>query len=106
MPPSRLQDLYWRELVQLKVDCEYVRRYRDSLNSVLTWFAVIRAVVSVGALGAWAVVQDHPLVWGGIIAAAQVADAAERAIPFAIRARGTSAFLVSLDALLIDCQME
>lgn len=48
---NRLQILYWNELVQLKVSCEYIRRYRDFLSLWVTRFAMIRAFVSVG--GAW-----------------------------------------------------
>ena len=103
---NRLQSLYWAELVQLKVSCEYIRRYRDSLGAWVTRFAVIRAVVSVSALGTWAATKSYPMVWGGIIAAAQVADALQNAIPFAARFRGTNALVVALDALLIDCLME
>ncbi len=103
---NRQQALYWTELVQLKVDCEYVRRYRDSLGAWITRFAVIRAIVSVGALGTWAAVRSYPMLWGGIIAAAQVADALQHAIPFAARFRGTNALCSALDALFIDCQME
>jgi hypothetical protein len=103
---NRQQALYWNELVELKVMCEYVRRYRDSLAAWQTRFAVIRAVVSVSALGTWAAVRSYPMVWGGIIAAAQVADALQNAIPFAARFRGTNALCATLDALFIECQME
>jgi hypothetical protein len=103
---NRQQGLYWAELVELKVACEYVRRYRDSLAAWQTRFAVIRAVVSVSALGTWAAVQSHPMIWGGIIAAAQVADALQGAIPLAARFRGTNTLCATLDALFIDCQME
>jgi len=103
---NRQQALYWAELVELKVMCEYVRRYRDSLAAWQTRFAVIRAVVSVSALGTWAAVKSYPMVWGGIIAAAQVADSMQNAIPFAARFRGTNALCATLDALFIDCQME
>ena len=103
---NRLQALYWAELVQLKVSCEYIRRYRDGLGMWVTRFAVIRAVVSVTALGTWAVVKAYPMVWGSIIAAAQVADALQNAMAFTTRYRGTSALVNSLDALFIDCQME
>jgi hypothetical protein len=103
---NRLQNLYWVELVQLKVSCEYIRRYRNTLGTWMTRFAVIRAIVSLSALGTWAAVKSYPMVWGGIIAAAQVADALQHAIPFAARFRGTNALVVALDALLIDCMME
>lgn len=103
---NRQQALYWSELVQLKIGCGYVRRYRDSLGAWITRFAVIRAVVSVGALGTWAAIRSYPMLWGRIIAAAQVADALQHAIPFAARFRGTNALCSALDALFIDSQME
>jgi hypothetical protein len=46
------------------------------------------------------------MLWGGIIAAAQVADAVQNAIPFATRLRGANALLLKLDALFIDCLVE
>ncbi len=103
---NRQQSLYWAELVELKVACEYIRRYRDSLAAWQTRFAVIRAVVSVSAISTWAAVKAYPMVWGGIIAAAHVSDAVQNAIPFAARFRGTNALCATLDALFIDCQME
>jgi len=103
---NRLQSLYWNELVQLKVSCEYIRRYRDFLSLWVTRFAMIRAFVSVGALGTWAAVKAYPMVWGGVIAAAAVVDALQNAVPFAVRLRGTSALCVALDALFIDALME
>jgi hypothetical protein len=103
---NRQQALYWNELVDLKVACEYTRRYRDRLAAAMNRFAVIRAVVSVSALGTWAAVKSYPMVWGGIIAAAQVADALQNTIPFAARLRGTNGLCPTLDALFIDCQIE
>jgi hypothetical protein len=46
------------------------------------------------------------MVWSGVIVAAQVADALQNAMAFTARYRGTSALVNTLDALLIDCQME
>jgi hypothetical protein len=102
---NRQQALYWAELVELKVAWEYIRPYRDSLAFMITRFAVIRAVVSVSTPGTWAAVKSYPMVWGGIIAAAQVADALQNAIPFAARFRGTNALSATLDTLFIDRPM-
>ena len=71
----RQQDLYFNELFQLKVGCEYIRLYRNDLARWVTGFAALRAIASSGAIATWAVVQSYPLVWGGIIAASQLADA-------------------------------
>ncbi len=103
---NRSVELYWRELVEIKVECEYTRRYRDVLSAWVTRFAVFRAIVSASALGSWAVIRAYPMVWGGIIAAAQVADALQHAIPLAARVRGTSTFVTELDMIVTDCLAE
>lgn len=103
---NRQQVLYWAELVQLKVDCGYMRRYRDRLAATVTRYTVIRAVVSVSALGTWAVVKSYPMIWGGIIAAAQIADALQNAMGYTARLRGATALSFALEALFIDCLME
>lgn len=105
-PGQRLQDLYWKALLQLKVECEYVRRYQASLEWWVTRISVVRAGAAVGAIGTWAVVKSYPLLWGGIIALAQVADAMQAAIPLNRRHQGTSALVITLDALFITAQGE
>jgi hypothetical protein len=102
----RQQDLYYQELFQLKVACEYVQRYRDSLGRWVTWLSSLRAIASSGAIAAWAVVQSYPLVWGGIIAAAQVWDALRDVVPLTARHKATGPLAVSLDALFIEALYE
>ncbi len=57
-----MQALYWKQLVQLKVECEYVRLYQNGTGWWVQTVAVCRAAASVGAIGAWAVVKEHALV--------------------------------------------
>jgi hypothetical protein len=103
---DRARALYWRELVQLKVDCEYTQRYRDRLANILSWLAVGRAIVSVAALGSWVGGLGYPQLWGGIIVASQVAEAVQNALPLVTRERGLRALVTALDALLIDALLE
>ncbi|HEY3910008.1 MAG TPA: hypothetical protein VGM07_08965 [Stellaceae bacterium] len=103
---ERARSLYWRELVQLKVDCEYVQRYRDLLARRMSQVAVGRAIVSVGALGSWIAGLGYPQLWGGVIVVSQVAEAIQNVIPLAARERSLRAFAVTLDALLIDALLE
>jgi hypothetical protein len=105
-PVHRQQALYYRELFQLKTECEYLRLYRDRLAWWQTRIDVIRAVAASGAIATWAVVQSHPLIWGGIIAASQVADALKDVLPFSARRDAANGFLVSLDALFIEALYE
>jgi hypothetical protein len=71
---NRAYGLYWIDLVQLKVDTGYVGQYLDQLTTWLSWFAIGRAIVSVGAPGSWFAGIGHPEVWGDIIVASQVAE--------------------------------
>ena len=98
---TRIQNLYWKQFIQLKVECEYMRRYQAAYRWWVTRIEVGRAVSSVSALGAWAAVHVYPLLWGGIIAAAQVADAAQGAIPFNRQYHSASALVLTLDAMFI-----
>ena len=101
-PEHRQQQLYFRELFQLKVQCEYIRRYRDGLTAWVTRFAVLRAVASSGSIAGWVIWRDYAFVWAAIIAAAQVADALRDAIPFTARQKAANALLTDLDALFIE----
>jgi len=97
----RIQQLYWKQLIQLKVECEYVRRYQAAYRWWVTRIDVAKAVLSVGALGAWAASQVPSLVWGGIIVAVQVADATQKTLPVSKQYQSLSALVIVLDTLFI-----
>ena len=97
----RIQQLYWKQLVQLKVECEYIRRYQAEYRWWVTRINVTKAVLSAGALGAWAASQVSPLLWGGIIAAVQVADAVQKTLPISKQYESLSALVIVLDTLFI-----
>jgi hypothetical protein len=105
-PEHRQQQLYFRELFQLKVQCEYVRRYRDRLSSWVTRFAVLRAVASSGSIAGWVIWREYAFVWAAIIAASQLADALRDAIPYTARQKSANALLTDLDALFIEALFE
>ena len=102
----RQQDLYFNELFQLGVQCHYMRRYRNILARRVRRLEILRAVASSGAIATWAIVQSHPMIWGGIIAASQLSDVLKDVIPFTGRHKAASGLVVSLDALLIEALYE
>lgn len=102
----RQQDLYFNELFQLKVACEYMRRYRNRLSRWVRGFAAFRAIASSGAIATWAIVREYPLVWGGIIAAAQVSDVLKDVFPFAARQKAAADLAMALEGLLIEALYE
>jgi hypothetical protein len=103
---GRALALYWGELVQLKVACEYTQRYRDHLEMRLTQARIGRAVVSVGALGSWVGGLGYPKLWGFVIVVSQVAEAIQAVLPYNARLRGLRAAVVAFDAALIDALFE
>ena len=71
----RQQQLYWAQMVELKVAAAYIRRYRDYLGKRVTWLGTLRAIASSASIAAWALWKEQAFVWAAIIAASQVADA-------------------------------
>jgi hypothetical protein len=102
----RQQELYWQQLRDLKAGCLYLERYRSILNDWETRIATVRAVASSGAIAGWAIVQAHPLLWGSIIAAAQVADALRHVFPLATRRQAASDLLGVLEGQFFRCLHE
>jgi hypothetical protein len=102
----RQQQLYWTQLVELKVATSYIRRYRDRLTSRVTALGGLRAVASSGAIAGWAIWHELAFVWGIIIALSQLADALKEVFPFVRRHKAASEHTVALDSLFIDAQLE
>ena len=50
--------------------------------------------------------RDYPLVWAGIIAAAQLLDAVKHVFPFARQHKAASELTAALELLFIDAQHE
>jgi hypothetical protein len=98
----RQQSLYLTEVMELIVARDYMRRYRIVLARHMTWFSALRAIESSSAIATWPVVQAYPMVWGGIIALSQVADALRDVFPFAARHKAANDLTTSLEALLIE----
>ena len=71
--PHRQQQLYWAQMIELKVAACYIRRYRDYVGKRVKALGTLRAIASSGSIAAWALWKEYAFVWGAIIAAAQVA---------------------------------
>ena len=103
---TRARALYFQALVQLKVDAEYIQRYRDRVSRTIMVIAILRAIVSVGALSSWFSCIGQAKVWGALIVLSQVAEAVFAVLPLPARARALRTFVAALDAALIDALFE
>src|ERR1700704_5106490 len=104
--PHRQQQLYWAQMIELKVATCYIRRYRDNLGKRVTALGTVRAIASSGSIAAWALWKEHAFVWGAIIAASQVADALRDVFPFTKKHKAASAPTIMLGSIFIDAQLE
>ncbi len=57
-------------------------------------------------MGGWITIHIDPHIWAAVIVSVQVADALQRAIPWAARFTGTNELCAAFDALLIEAQLE
>jgi hypothetical protein len=102
----RQQQLYWTQMVELKVATAYIRRYRDYLDKWVNGLGTLRAIASSGSIAAWALWREHAFVWAAIIAVSQVADALRDVFPFTKRHKAASAHTIVLGSMFIDAQLE
>ncbi len=67
---------------------------------------IIKAVASSGAIAGWFASNSYKLLWGCIIAAAQLLDVLKDVFPFAKLHKQAANLTVALELLLIDAEHE
>jgi hypothetical protein len=78
----RQQQLYWNQMIELKVAFGYIRRYRDARGRWVTGLGALKAIASSVGIAAWVIWKQYAFFWGAIIAASQLADALKDVLPF------------------------
>jgi hypothetical protein len=104
--PRRQPDLYWKQFAQLKAASICIRLYRNRLARRVRAVELVKAIGSGGAIAGWVVWKDWPLLWAGIIAAAQFLDATKHVFPFARLHGSASDLTVCLELRCIDAEVE
>lgn len=103
---KRQADLYWRQIEQLKAAAVCIRLYRNHLAHWVRAVEIIKAVASSGAIAGWFAFGAYKLVWGCVIAAAQLLDVLKDVFPFAKLHKQAANLSVALELLLIDAEDE
>lgn len=67
---------------------------------------IVKAISSSSAIAGWVIFKDIPLLWAGIIVAAQLLDALKDVFPFARQHKAASALTVALETLFIEAEAE
>jgi hypothetical protein len=102
----RQADLYWRQIEQLKGAAVYIRLYRNRTARRVRTVEIVKAVASSGAIAGWFASDSYKLLWGCIIAAAQLLDVLKDVFPFAKLHKQAASITVALELLLIDAEDE
>lgn len=103
---KRQADLYWRQIEQLKAAAVCIRLYRNRLSRRVRFVEIIKAVASSGAIAGWFASESYKLLWGCIIAAAQLLDVLKDVFPVAKLHQQAASLTVALELLLIDAEDE
>jgi hypothetical protein len=100
------RQIYWNQLVLVKVVASYVRHYRDEQARWITRVGLFKAIVTSSTIGAWGVWKDYAYAWAILLGLAQVLDAAKDFIPQTKNRRNASEFVSALDTIIIDARFE
>jgi hypothetical protein len=99
-------DLYWKVLLETKARSISMRKFRDEKRRRVLAVELVKAISSSSAIGVWAVWQQYPLVWGGIIAVSQVLDAAKNVLPVAKTHKAASELTAALEVISDDAEAD
>jgi hypothetical protein len=102
----RQADLYWKQFAQPKSAAICIRLSRNRLARSVRTVELIKVFGSSGAIAGWVVWKDWPMLWSGIIAAAQLLDATKHVFPFARLHKAAGEMTVALELLCIDAEAE
>lgn len=98
------QQKYWQEMYDLKSHSNYMEEYLHRTEHVDRLIKILLAVASSSSIGAWVVWQQYGFVWGGIIAASQVASAIKPFLPYRSRLKALSGLSHDLEELFIQAE--
>lgn len=83
-----MQERYWKKLTDKRYRLIYINEYYDQSVWLQRMINIFLAITSSGAIAAWAVWKEYPVLWAGIIATAQVLTAIKPYLPFEKRIEG------------------
>jgi hypothetical protein len=77
-----MQERYWKKLTDKRYRLIYINEYYDRSVWIQRMINIFLAISSSGAIAAWAIWKEFPVLWGGIIAASQVVTAIKPYLPY------------------------
>ena len=95
------QTRYWKQLVQLKHDIEYLRLYNEDSVQKEKKLNASLAILSAGSLALWVVIGKIALLWAAIIVATQLVNAIKPHLPYQQRMKHTAELATEVQGLFL-----
>jgi len=102
----REQSLYWEQLISLKTLAIFVRLYADEQGRWIRRIGVAKAIATSSTIAGWSIWKDYALVWGCLLAAAQLLDAIKEYLPHQKNQRAASELAMAAEVLFVDARFE
>jgi hypothetical protein len=101
---SQYQQKYWSLLKELKTHVIYLHNYAASSEWRDKSVNIFLAITSSSSIAAWAIWQEHQIVWAVIIASSQVATAVKPFLPFRQRLSPISDLNDAIQQISLECE--
>jgi hypothetical protein len=83
-----MQERYWRRLTDKRYQLIYINEYYDRCVRLQRMINIFLAFSTSGAIAAWAIWKEYPVIWALVIAASQVITAIKPYLPYEKRIDG------------------
>lgn len=77
-----MQERYWKKLTDKRYQLIYINEYYDRCVRLQRAINIFLALTTSGAIAAWAIWKEFPIVWAVIIAVSQVVTAIKPYLPY------------------------
>lgn len=100
-----MEAIVWKELCDLKFKGYYIALLIEKYQKRERTLNIILAIASSGSIAAWAVWQELPFMWGGIIALSQIITVIKPYLPYAKYVKELNPKCTKVDYLNLEFQM-
>ena len=96
-----IQKNYWSELVQLKVQIEYLNLYQIQSDNLEKSIKIFLAITSSSSICGWAVWNQAQMIWATIIASSQLLSVVKDYLPYQFRRRALGKLAGELETIFL-----
>jgi hypothetical protein len=101
---SAYQKRYWNQLKEFKTHVIYLQNYAARSDWWDKAINIFLAVTSSSSIAAWAIWQEHQIIWAVIIALSQVVTAIKQFLPYKQRLKAINDLNDKIQEISLECE--